>query len=103
MLPFATLFHIVLLMFFRERKTPDWEQALQPVLARLEQRLGELERGREQDRLERADWLDKLDRLYHRVRMRLKRETDHQDALDVPDAAPEGLGTIRAIRARMTR
>lgn len=90
-------------MWLRERKTPDWEQALAPVLARLEQRLADLERGREQDRLERADWLDKLDRLYHRVRMRLKRDSDLQDVQDAPEAAPEGLGTIRAIRARMTR
>jgi hypothetical protein len=84
---------------FRNRRSDDWEAALRPVIERVER----LEREREQERIERADWAERLERLYHRVRMQMQRARGAETPQEAPEAAPEGLGTIQAIKRRLGR
>lgn len=87
---------------------------LEDAVAALARRVNALEtaldtqsRHLDADRLERADWLERLERLYARVRVRQQRAKDADEQaslLDPPEAIKPGdLASIRALRARNGR
>lgn len=63
-----------------------WRKALESVQERLEARIRALEEGRAADQVERADWAERMERLFHRVRMASARANRGQTPAD--DQAP---------------
>jgi hypothetical protein len=93
-------------MFPFMKRDDDWRQALEAVEARLDARVLALEEERAATRVERADWAERLERLFHRVRMANAREargrtpTDDQDVFQQPPEQVSDLDSIRAIRRK---
>ena len=81
---------------------PD-DDAWKEALSRVEARVRALEEARAADQVERADWAERIERLFNRVRMastrasRGKGADDDQASLLDP---PEQVGSLTALRRK---